>query len=102
MRIQPLERVEVTRLGVPGDRAFFLVDENGAMVNGKRFGSLMEIVPEHDPGARLLTLVLPDGSRVTSGVSPGATEKATFFGDEVTARPVSQELSAAISDHVGS
>ena len=68
MRIQSLDQVELNSLGVPGDRAFFLADESGAMVNGKRLGSLMQVVPEHDSVAGTLALVFPDGSKVSGTV----------------------------------
>ena len=101
MRVQALDEVELTSLGVPGDRAFFLADDKGAMVNGKRLGSLMEVVPEHDPLAGTLSLRFPDGSEVGGEVITGAPETVTFFGNEETARPVAGQFSAAISEHVG-
>ena len=101
MRIQSLEKVELNSLGVPGDRAFFLADESGAMVNGKRLGSLMQVDPEHDPVAGTLTLRFPDGSRVSGTVEAGQPEPVTFFGNEEMAQPITGEFSAAISAHVG-
>lgn len=101
MRVKALERVELKMEGVPGDREFFLVDSEGAMVNGKRHGSLMEVVPDHDPANRFLRLAFPEGSEVEAEVELGAPEPVTFFGEPETARPVNGAFSEAISDHVG-
>ncbi len=101
MRIQSLERVELTSEGVPGDRAFILVGPDGAMVNGKRVGALMEIVPIHDGDSGTLTLRFPDGTTVGGEVDLGKPENITFFGQPEMARPVAGEFSVAISRHAG-
>ena len=101
MRVQPLESVELTADGVPGDRAFILVDPGGAMVNGKRFGALMELIPEFDRREGRLAITFPDGTTVTGAIDLGAPERITFFGNEEQARPVAGEFSAAISEQVG-
>lgn len=101
MRIQAMEQVDLRSDGVPGDRAFFLVDDKGAMVNGKRFGALMEVVPQHDPAAGTLSLTFPDGTTTEGSVELGDPEQVTFFGQEETALPVAGEFSAAISGHAG-
>lgn len=101
MRIQALEQTALTRQGIPGDRAFFLVDEQRRMVNGKRHGGLMTIVPEHDPEAGTLTLRFPDGGTVTGPVESEEPQAVTFFGLQIQARPVPGPFSDAISDHVG-
>jgi len=101
MRVQSLDLVELTRDGVPGDRAFFVADAEGAMVNGKRHGSLMEVVPSHDPGNGRLALAFPDGTTVEEGLVLGEPLPVTFFGQPETARPVGGGFSAAISAHTG-
>jgi len=101
MRIQSLNEVELTCDGVPGDRAFFLADEDGAMVNGKRFGSLMEIIPAHDRESGRLSLEFPDGATVEGEVGLGEPEEVTFFGQPESARPVTGDFSDAVSRHTG-
>lgn len=100
MRLEHLEEAELTRQGIPGDRAFFLVDEKRRMVNGKRFGTLMSIVPDHDREAETLTLRFPDGY-CAGPVELGDPRAVTFFGLQVQARPVLGPFSEAISAHVG-
>lgn len=101
MRVQSLVSVELSLEGVPGDRAFFLADPTGAMVNGKRFGALMEIVPTHDQVSGRMSLAFPDGTVVEGEVEPGEPEAVTFFGQPEMARPVAGGFSAAISRHTG-
>jgi uncharacterized protein YcbX len=101
MRVQALDRVHLTSDGVPGDRAFFLADSEGAMVNGKRFGSLMEVVPTHDREKGTLRLDFPDGTAVEGAVELGEPEDVTFFGQPERARPVAGDFSTAISGHTG-
>lgn len=101
MRVQSLDEVELTSEGIPGDRAFILVDAKGAMVNGKRFGALMEIVPLHDRVNGTLSLGFPDGGVVDEMVELGEPEPVTFYGQPEMARPVAGPFSQAISDHAG-
>lgn len=101
MRISEVDAVDVTPEGVAGDRCFFLAGPDGAMVNGKRHGSLQQITPTFDLRARRLGLVFPDGSRIEDEVRLGDPEAVSFFGNPETARPVSGDFSAAVSDHVG-
>jgi hypothetical protein len=99
-----LHHVEEARLGVegiPGDRAFFLVEEDGRMVSGTRLGPLVSVVAEHDPTEATLTLRFPDGRVIAGEVALGAPEQVTFFGLTLDAPPVAGEFSAALSDHCG-
>ncbi len=100
MRVQTLEQAELTGQGIPGDRAFFLVDGKRRMVNGKRFGALMAITPEHDRRAGTLTLRFPDGA-CSGTVAVEDPQAVTFFGLQIQARPVSGPFSEAISEFVG-
>lgn len=101
MKIASLEEAEVTRYGIPGDRAFYLVDDRRRMVNAKRFGGLLLIEPEYDPGDESLRLLFPDGSVCEEKVVTGDPEAVTFFGRQVQARPVDGPFSAAISKFIG-
>ena len=101
MRIQELTEVEVGPDGVPGDREFIVVDDQQTLVNGKKVGPLMEIVPEYRLDAGELKLTFPDGSVVGSAVETGDPEEISFFTMPLQARPVSGPFSEAISDHCG-
>jgi uncharacterized protein len=101
LRIRPLEEAELTVDGIPGDRAFFLVDAQGAMANGKRHGALLAVVAEHDADAGRLTLRFPDGREVVGDVELGKPERVRFFDRKLRARPVAGPFSAALSAHAG-
>lgn len=101
MRVLDLREAELGRAGIPGDRAFYLVDERRRMVNAKRFGALLTILPEHDPVAKTLRLRFPDGSVCEDEVETGRLEAVSFFGRQVQARPVAGAFSTAVSDFVG-
>jgi uncharacterized protein YcbX len=99
LRLQTRDEVQLTEDGVPGDRAFFLVDEAGAMVNGKRLGSLMTVEAEHEPGSGALALLFPDRDPLSGAVELGAPESVRFYGLTLHARPVLGPFSAALSEH---
>jgi uncharacterized protein YcbX len=101
MRVVPRDEVMLEPDGVAGDRGFFLVGADGAMVNITRLGPLAGVVPEHDPERQTLSLRFPDGSSVSGEVVPGPAEPCTFYGLEVDARPVAGPFSEAISVHCG-
>lgn len=101
LRIQALEEAELTAGGIPGDRAFFLVDEQGVMANAKRHGALLTVVADHDAAAGRLALRFPDGREVAGAVELGEPERVRFFGQQLRARPVAGPFSAALSAHAG-
>lgn len=103
MRMQQQSEAELTRQGVTGDRQFFLIDGDGAMVSATRLGPLIEIVPEYRPeaGRRSLSLAFPDGSIAEGEVELSDPVPVSFYGLELEVRPVTGPFSEAISDHCG-
>jgi len=101
LRLAPCEEVEVTEDGVPGDRAFFLVDDRNRMVSATRIGPLLSVVPEHDAAARSLALTFPDGSVVSGPVALGDPEDVVFSRSPLRASPVLGAFSGALSEHCG-
>lgn len=99
LRLQQRDEVHLTEDGVPGDRAFFLVDERSAMVSATRLGPLVAVVPEHDPRTGTLALRFPGGDEVVGPTELGASEEVRFSGLTLRARPVLGSFSAALSDH---
>lgn len=101
LRLRQLDATEVTADGIPGDRAFFLVDAEGTLVNGKRHGPLVTVVADHDAAAGRLALLFPDGREVAGEVELGEPLDVRFHGLALRARAVGGPFSEALSEHVG-
>ena len=101
LRLLHPDEVSLTEDGVPGDRAFFLVDAQNRMVSATRLGPLVAVVPEHDGAAGTLALRFPGGQDVTGRVELGAPEEVGFYDERLRARPVLGPFSEALSEHCG-
>ncbi|MGE5407656.1 MAG: MOSC domain-containing protein [Syntrophothermus sp.] len=101
LRLQALTGAELTVDGIPGDRAFFLVDRGGEMVSATRLGPLLAVVAEHDREAGALSLRFPGGEVVAGPVELGEPEPVRFYGAELRAQPLAGPFSAALSRHAG-
>jgi uncharacterized protein len=100
-RIHDVASVEVGPLGARGDRAFYIVDSDGAMVNGKRLGELQTVEADYDPESGSLVLVFADGSRTAGTVRLGPEVATTFFGYPRRARVLDGPWSHALSRQLG-
>jgi uncharacterized protein len=80
LRLQQRDEVQLTEDGVPGDRAFFLVDARGAMVSATRLGPLVAVVSEHDPQTGALALRFPGGEEVWGRPSSGRLRRCASAG----------------------
>jgi uncharacterized protein YcbX len=101
LRLHTVEEAQLGVDGIAGDRAFFLVGENGQMVSGTRLGPLVAVVPEYDATAGTLSLRFPDDRVVAGEVELGAPEQVGFFGLTLEVRPVDGAFSEALSEHCG-
>jgi hypothetical protein len=101
LRLQDRDEVQLDESGVPGDRAFFVVDERGVMVSASRLGPLVAVVPEYDRHAQTLSLRFPVGDEVAGRVELDEPESVRFYGLKVRARPVRGAFSEALSRHCG-
>jgi uncharacterized protein YcbX len=80
MRIHEVDSIELSRNGARGDRAFYVIDDRGRMVNGKVVRNLQVVTPAYDPDAEELTLTFPGGARVDGPVRLGEPLPTQFFG----------------------
>jgi uncharacterized protein YcbX len=97
MRIHEVDSIELSRTGARGDRAFYVIDDRGRMVNGKVIRNLQVVVAEYDPDTDELTLIFPDGARVGGSVSLGEPVQTQFFGRPRSAPEVLGPWAEAIS-----
>jgi uncharacterized protein YcbX len=97
MALTFVENALLTTDGIPGDRAFALIDEHGRLVNGKRAGPLATIRVDHEPLEGSLSMTWPNGDVVADRVELGEAIEAIFFGEARSARPVRGPWSDALS-----
>lgn len=97
MALSFVERADVTRDGLTGDRAFAVLDATGRLVNGKDLGRLATVHPVWDPASGRLALRFPDGSEVAGTVEPGQPIRASIYGKLRPARAVGDPWDEALS-----
>ena len=95
------EEIELEGYGVRGNRRFWLVDPTGTLYNGKRGGTMVQIVPEWDEESGILALTFPDGTRVEGTVELGDAVDAVMYRHPHPSHRVVGPWEAAISDFVG-
>ena len=95
------EQARLTMEGIPGDRAFAVVDAERRLVNGKRFGALATIRPDYDVENRHLSMTFADGRTVDGMVELGEPDFALFFGHPRAVRPVNGPWADALSSWTG-
>jgi len=101
LRICAREEVMLEIGGVGDDRRFYLIDERGRMVNGKRIGILSAVRAEFDRGTGRLALIFPDGSAVSQIVKLKGEVQTRFFSDRPMAKLVAGPWSRVLSDYTG-
>jgi uncharacterized protein YcbX len=95
------DEVELEQFGVRENRRFFLVDDDGRMINGKVIGPLVRVVPNYDDEVGHLALRFPDGSVVEGVVDIGAHVTTRISRREVRGRIVEGPWSEALSQLAG-
>ena len=99
LALTSVDAVELAATGVRGDRRFYLVNDEGVLINAKRAGRLLAVRSEID-GDRL-ALRFPDGTVVEDEIAPGAVVETSFYGRPVGGRLVEGPWSEALSEHAG-
>jgi uncharacterized protein len=101
MRLLRVDAVDLDEYGARGDRAFYIVDDRGTMVNGKRFATLQTIVSAYDPAREELSLTFPDGSRVAGPVEYGDSVTTRFYRRTDRIPALRGSFSDALSSFLG-
>jgi hypothetical protein len=97
-RVFEVAEIELGERGARGDRAFYVIDERGRMVNGKNFKRLQTVMADHDRAAGTLELSFPDGERTAGSVEYGDTVTTSFFSRPKAARELRGPWSGALSE----
>ena len=100
-RLQPVDAIVLDEHGARGDRAFYVIDDDGKLVNGKRLGALQQVVADYDDAGPTLALSFPDGSRCAATVQLGPSVTAQFFSRTDHLRVLDGPWSAALSQFGG-
>jgi uncharacterized protein len=95
------EEVELTCGGVPEDRRFYLVDDEGRLFNGVRHGPLVSVRPRYVAAASVLELEFPDGRVVRGEVADGEPLTTDFWGRPVAGHVVEGPWADALSRYAG-
>jgi MOSC domain-containing protein len=100
MRVTETRELELSPIGVRGDRAFLVVDRDDGLLLTTRTPRLLQIAPRWD--GETLTLAFPDGSEIGAAPEPGApATTANYAGRPIRGRTVEGLLADAISEHLG-
>ncbi|MGZ5300396.1 MAG: MOSC domain-containing protein [Actinomycetota bacterium] len=102
MALSHPEEVRLGDIGVAENRLFYLVDDEGRLFAGDRFGPLQTIRPSYDPDRERLALTFPDGG-VAEGdaASFGEGLITDFYGRPVRAHVVPGPWAQTLSGFVG-
>lgn len=92
------EEIALESSGVAEDRRFYLVDEQGRLVTGRRHGRLVQVRAAYEESSAVLTLDFPDGTRVQEEIATGQGVTTAFYGGRtVTGRIVHGPWGRALS-----
>ncbi len=95
------ESVELGPAGVVGDRRFWIVNDQGRLVNGKLCPELMQVHSVWDEATRRLELRFPDGVELAGTVELGEPAPATLYGEPHPSRRVLGPWQEALSRFAG-
>jgi uncharacterized protein YcbX len=92
------ERATLTPDGIPGDRAFVLLDDRGEVATMRRYGALARAGSQFDPDTGRLVVVLPDGSELSGIVGGDEREAVLMFGRDIHGTIVEGPWADALSE----
>jgi uncharacterized protein YcbX len=99
MRLVSVDAIELETTGVRGDRRFYLVDEDGMLVNAKRMPRLLTVRAAVED--RRLVLRFADGTTVDGEVQLGEPLETNFYGRPVIGRFVHGPWNEPLSQLAG-
>ena len=99
MRLVSVDAVELDTTGIRGDRRFYLVDDEGGLINAKRVPTLLAVEAAAENGR--LSLRLPDDTTVEADVQLAERIETIFYGRPVVGRIVEGPWGEALSALTG-
>jgi uncharacterized protein YcbX len=101
LRLHRQQSVYLGPDGVAGNRRFFLVRDDGRMVNGKQIGTLAAVIADYDSRRDHLTMTFPGGETVAGTIAIGGEIDAAFLSRRVEGHLVRGPWAAALSEFTG-
>jgi uncharacterized protein YcbX len=96
------DEVQLEPFGVRENRRFYLIGEDGRLLNGKQLAPLVRISADWDEASSTLSLGFPDGNILAGQIELGDTVSTSFYSRRhVEGRLVEGPWSEAISAFVG-
>jgi uncharacterized protein YcbX len=95
------ERVTVTADGIPGDRAFVLLDERDEVATLRKYGALAQAGSQFDPQSGRLVVTLPDGRKLSGTADGGRPQAVLMFGRDLQGTIVEGPWAEALSELAG-
>jgi uncharacterized protein YcbX len=88
LELNRVDEAEITKRGIRGDRAFFLLDERGNVLTQREYPPIVRVAAAYDASKERLRLVFPDltvESEIALGEElSGAFSPLTYHGRRVT------------------
>jgi MOSC domain-containing protein len=100
-RLRRVQSISLSAGGARGDRAFFLIDRGGRMINGKVHGGLQAVVADWDEGAQRLSLSFPDRAPAEGVVVVGRPMTTRFYSNPAACSIVEGPWAEALSSYLG-
>jgi uncharacterized protein YcbX len=102
LRLSQTEEADLTEDGIPADRRFFLLEEDGRLVDASDHGPLLRVVSDYDAQGEQLRLTFPDGT-VAEGPADrlGDPVVVDMFGHDAAGRLLLGPFAEALSGFVG-
>jgi uncharacterized protein YcbX len=99
LRLMLRDDAFLSRSGIEGDRALYLVDDEGRLVNGKRAGALFKVTAMVQD--TVLTIHFPDGSVAEGETLLGRAVETNFYGRPVRGKVDDGPWAGALSEIAG-
>ena len=96
----PVE-IDLTELGVVEDRRFYLIDDEGRLVDRLIAGELVQVATTTDPGATRLRMAFPDGSVIDAEVELGDPVETPIHGRTAVGHLVHGPWAAGLEPFAG-
>lgn len=93
--------IELTPRGVLEDRRFYLIDDDGRLVDLHTSGALLQVRTHTDPAGETLRLELPDGTVVDGTVRLGEAVSTPVYGRTAIGHLVEGPWAAALEPIAG-